>query len=148
MNDVSAATGMHQLGRLDEWIDRREQLARRYDELLSGLPVELPVPVPSGVRHARHLYAVLVDADAPISRDDLASGLREHRIGSSVHFQGIHLMTYYRDTYGLAPEDFPVATDWARRSISLPLHHQMTDDDVEDVATALATVLRLARAAA
>jgi dTDP-4-amino-4,6-dideoxygalactose transaminase len=148
MSDVSAATGIHQLGRLDEWIDRREQIAGRYDELLSGLPLELPTPVPSGVRHARHLYSVLVDADAPISRDDLAGGLREHQIGSSVHFQGVHLMTYYRETYGLAPEDFPVATDWARRSISLPLHHQLTDDDVHDVATAVATVLGLARAAA
>jgi dTDP-4-amino-4,6-dideoxygalactose transaminase len=148
MSDVSAAAGMHQLGRLDGWIDRREQLSQRYDELLSGLPLEPPPPVPQGVRHARHLHTVLVDADAPITRDDLASGLREQRIGSSVHFQGIHQMTYYRDAYGLRPEDFPVATDWARRSISLPLHHQMSDDDVEDVATALATVLRLARAAA
>lgn len=135
MTDVSAAVGLHQLRRLDGWIERREELAQHYNECLAHLPVELPPPVPDGTRHARHVYSVLVGVDAASSRDELIVALRARNIGSTVHFHGIHLQSYYRDRYGVRPEDLPVATDWAERSITLPLHPQMTESDVEDVAS-------------
>ena len=141
MTDISAAVGLHQLRRLDGWIDRREELARHYDECLADLPVELPPAVPEGARHAWHIYSVLVREDAATSRDELVAELRARNIGSTVHFHGIHLQSYYRDRYGLRPEDLPVASDWAERSITLPLHPQMTEADVEDVAETVAATL-------
>ncbi|HEX8207443.1 MAG TPA: DegT/DnrJ/EryC1/StrS family aminotransferase [Solirubrobacteraceae bacterium] len=148
MTDVSAAVGLHQLKRLDGWIERRDLLARHYDECLAGAPVELPPPAPDGARHARHIYAVLVREDAAATRDELVGVLRARNIGSTVHFHGLHLQSYYRDRYGLRPEDLPVASDWAERSITLPLHPQMTEGDVEDVAEAVSAALHRGRAAA
>ena len=108
MTDVQAALGLHQLPRLDEWIDRRAELWERYDELLAGLPLRDPVRRPSpDTRHARHLYQVLLEPDAPLSRDELLDGLTARNIGTGVHYRAVHLHPYYRDKYGLAPRGLP-----------------------------------------
>jgi dTDP-4-amino-4,6-dideoxygalactose transaminase len=141
MTDVQAAVGLHQLPRLDDWIDRRAELWDRYDELLTGLPLRTPVPPESHTRHGRHLYQILLDADAPLGRDQLLDALHERQIGSGVHYRGVHLHPYYRDRYALAPEHFPVATDISEHTLSLPLSPKLTDGDQDDVVAALREVL-------
>jgi dTDP-4-amino-4,6-dideoxygalactose transaminase len=141
MTDVQAALGLRQLPRLDAWIDRRTQLWERYDTLLAGLPLQTPAPPAPETRHARHLYQVLVQPDAPLQRDELLERLNEHRIGTGVHYRGVHLHPYYRDRYGLAPEDFPVATDISERTLSLPLSPKLNDPDQDDVVAALRELL-------
>ena len=141
MTDVQAALGLHQLPRLDEWIDRRAELWERYDQLLAGLPLVTPAPPAPDTRHARHLYQVLLEPDAPLSRDELLQGLTELNIGTGVHYRAVHLHPYYRERYGLAPEDFPVANTISERTLSLPLGPSVTDADQDDVAAALADLL-------
>src|SRR5205807_2788234 len=109
MTDVQAAVGLHQLPQLDSWIERRAHLWARYNEMLVHLPLETPPPPEPDTRHARHLYQVLVEPRAPLSRDDLLDGLTARKIGVGVHYRGVHLHPYYRDKYDLAPTDFPVA---------------------------------------
>src|SRR5262249_57982666 len=75
MTDLQAALGIHQLPRLDEWIECRALLWERYDELLAGLPLGLPASGDPGSRHARHLYQVLVEDGARLSRDELLGRL-------------------------------------------------------------------------
>jgi dTDP-4-amino-4,6-dideoxygalactose transaminase len=141
MTDVQAAVGLHQLPRLDDWIDRRAELWERYDELLTGLPLQTPPPPEPGTRHARHLYQVLLEPGAPLSRDGLLDGLAELKIGTGVHYRGVHLHPYYRDRYELVPEQFPVATGISERTLSLPLSPKVTDADQEDVVAALRELL-------
>jgi dTDP-4-amino-4,6-dideoxygalactose transaminase len=141
MTDVSAAVGIHQLTRLDGWIERRERLADAYDERLADLPLELPPRPPAHARHAHHLYMVRLRDDAPRSRDEVLADLHAARIGASVHFKAIHLFAYYRDRLGLRPDDLPVANRRSERSLSLPLFPAMTEADVEDVAGALTEAL-------
>jgi dTDP-4-amino-4,6-dideoxygalactose transaminase len=141
MTDVQAALGLHQLPRLDEWIDRRAELWERYDELLAGLPLRTPAAPEAGTRHARHLYQVLLDPDAPLGRDELLDGLTERNIGTGVHYRGVHLHPYYRERYGLAPEDFPVASAISERTLSLPLGPNVSEADQDDVVAALAELL-------
>ena len=141
MTDVQAALGLHQLPRLDEWIDRRAELWDRYDRLLAELPLDTPPPPEPDTRHARHLYQVLVSPEAPVSRDQLLDGLTARRIGSGVHYRGVHLHPYYRDKYGLEPSAFPVASDISDRTLSLPLSPKVTDADQDDVVAALTEVL-------
>lgn len=142
MSDVEAAVGIHQLPELDRWIDVREALARRYDELLAGLPLELEPPPRPGSRHARHVYAVRVGPEASAGRDELIESLRAARIGTSIHFKSVHMLTYYRDRYGLEERAFPVATDWSRRTVSLPLHPTMSRQDQDDVVASLGAAFR------
>ena len=141
MTDLQAAMGLHQLPQLDTWIDRRAELWERYDTLLDGLPLQTPPAAEPGTRHARHLYQVLVGADAPLSRDELIEALTRRRIGTGVHYRGVHLHPYYRDRYALTPEHFPVATDISERTVSLPLSPKVTEVDQDDVVAALRELL-------
>ena len=141
MHDISAAVGIHQLGRLDGWIARRRELAELYDSRLEGLPLELLPPVPGHAQHAHHLYIVRLSPIAAIDRDGLARGLRVRNIGTSVHFRSLHLHSYYRERFGFRPDDLPVAADWSERALSLPLFPAMTAEDVEDVAQAIEALL-------
>jgi dTDP-4-amino-4,6-dideoxygalactose transaminase len=142
MHDVAAAVGIHQLTRLDGWIDRRREIADAYDARLAGLPLETPPRPPAHARHAHHLYSVRLRNNALLDRPAVSRALRERNIGTTVHFHAVHLHSYFRDRFGLRPEDFPVASDWSARSLTLPLFPAMTRDDVEDVCRALEDVLR------
>ena len=142
MTDVQAALGLTQLPQLDGWIERRRELWDRYDELLDGLPLETPPPPAPHTRHARHLYQVRLSRGAPLCRDELLHALHEQNIGTGVHYRAIHLHPYYRDRYGLAPSDFPVATRISERTLSLPLGPSVSEADQRDVVDALRRLLR------
>ena len=141
LTDVQAALGLHQLPRLDGWIEKRAEVWDRYCELLAPLPLELPPPPDPGTVHARHLFQVLVAPDAPRSRDEVLDVLTELRIGAGVHYRGVHLHPYYRDRYGIAPEALPRTLDLSNRTLSLPLGPNVTEADQEDVAAALRIAL-------
>ena len=142
MTDVQAAVGIHQLPRLDGWIELRDQLWERYDAMLEELPLQGPPPPAPHTRHARHLYQVLLEPEAPVARDQLLDGLAARKIGAGVHYRGVHLHPFYRDTYGLAESDFPVASDISARTLSLPLSPKVTEADQDDVVAALSELLR------
>ncbi|MBV9192989.1 MAG: DegT/DnrJ/EryC1/StrS family aminotransferase [Solirubrobacterales bacterium] len=141
MTDVQAALGLHQLPQLDGWIEDRARLWDRYDALLADLPLETPPAPEPGTRHARHLYQVLLDPDAPLGRDELLDRLIERRIGTGVHYRGVHLHPYYRDRYGFQPADFPVATAISDRTLSLPLSPKVSEADQDDLVSALRDLL-------
>jgi dTDP-4-amino-4,6-dideoxygalactose transaminase len=142
MTDVQAAVGLHQLPRLDGWIDQRADLWDRYDTALAGLPLETPPPQAAGTRHARHLYQVLLAPGERVSRDELLDGLNERMIGAGVHYRGVHLHPYYEHRYGLRRQDFPVASDISERTVSLPFGPGVSEADQQDVIDALTDVLR------
>ena len=136
MTDVAAALGIHQLARLDAIVDRREELAQRYDAALEELPLELEPAPPPGMRHGRHLYAVSV-ADRNAGLEHLTAA----QIGTSIHFKPLHRLRYYRERYGLGDDAFPAASSYADRTLSLPFHQGMTDEDVDEVVAALTEAL-------
>ncbi len=137
MTDVAAAIGRVQLRRAQALADRRAAMAARYDEALADLPLRLPAHAPAGSTHAWHLYMVGVLPEAGLTRDQVVERLTDAGIGTSMHFIPLHLQPYWRDTYGLRPEDFPVATAWYDRTFSLPIYTKMTDADVDRVVEAL-----------
>lgn len=141
MTDVQAALGIHQINRLDGWIERRAELWTRYDTLLAALPVRLPPQPAGGTRHARHLYRIEVAPEAKIDRDALLDRLVTAGIGTGVHYRAVHLHPYYRDHYKLDPASLPIATAASERTLSLPLSPKVSDDDQDDVVTALTEAL-------
>lgn len=141
LTDVQAALGLHQLPQLDRWIRRRAELSDRYDRLLAGLPLRTPAPPERDTVHARHLYQVLVEPEAPLTRDELLDRLTAMNIGTGVHYRGVHLHPYYRDKYNLTEAQFPVASMISERTLSLPLSPKVTDADQDDVVAALTELL-------
>src|SRR6185436_17342396 len=91
MTDVQASLGIHQLPRLDGWIEYRARLWDNYDAQLRPLPLELPPPPDARMRHSRHLYQVQVGADSPLTRDELLSSLHDQRVGAGVPYRAVHL---------------------------------------------------------
>ncbi|HET6789429.1 MAG TPA: DegT/DnrJ/EryC1/StrS aminotransferase family protein [Aquabacterium sp.] len=137
LTDIAAALGLHQLQRLTGFQARREQIARRYDEALADLPLILPPrPVQAGDVHSWHLYVVRLSDATPVSRDAVIDSLFADGIGVSVHYIPLHLHPYWRDRYGLRPEQFPHSQHAYERLVSLPLYTRMTPADVERVAAA------------
>ena len=141
MTDVQAALGLHQLPMLNAWIERRAVLWARYDALLADLPVTTPPPANPDTTHARHLYQVTIDPAVALTRDQLLDGLTARRIGTGVHYRGVHLHPFYRDKYGLRPEQFPVASAISERTLSLPLSPKVSEADQDDVVEALRELL-------
>jgi len=137
MTDVQAALGLHQLPRLDEWIERRGEIWRAYDKRLAASPLDLPPPDAPGTRHARHLYQVLVPRNAAVARDEVLQRMTQANVGTGVHYRGVHLHKYYRERFSIDPASFPVATDMSGRTMSLPLQPDLTESDVTDVVDAL-----------
>lgn len=146
MSDVQAAIGLHQLRRLDQFIETRTHYANIYREAFAGLPeVELPARV-EGVRHAWHLFIILLRLDMlQIGRDEFMEALRQENIGTGVHFRSLHIQPYYRDALGLRPEDLPNAAAISDRILSLPLYPKMSERDVLDVVEAVRKVVAFYR---
>ena len=145
MMDIQAALGIHQLQALDSFIQQRHKWVQRYYEALSSWP-ELTLPerhTRYAYTHAWHLFAPLVNADATnITRDELMHQLKEHNIGTGLHYRPPHLYPYYRQTYGFKDGDFPHAEHIGRTVLSLPLFPDMTETDFDRVIVALKKIFR------
>lgn len=141
MTDVAAALGLQQLRRMQELRDKRAAMARRYTEAFADLPVQLPCTGNGDDLHAWHLYVIRLTRAAPISRDAFIQRMSDSGIGVSVHFIPLHRHPYWRDTYSLRGEDFPVAEEAFSRAVSLPLYTRMTDDDQLRVIEAVRRIL-------
>ncbi len=137
LTDIQSAIGIHQLHRLAEFNARRAEIAARYDEALGGIPgLVLPGRAAYDCFHPWHLFTVL-----PPDRPSFMNGLKDLGIGTGLHFEAVHLHTYYRRTYGYQDGDLPVAEKVCSRIVSLPLFPAMTDEDVEDVVAGVRAVL-------
>lgn len=144
-SDLHCALGTSQLARLDRFVARRRELARRYDQYLRPLaPQVRPVPRVAGGNPAWHLYVVLCDFPAlEPGRASLMTALRARGIGTQVHYLPVHRQPWYRDTE--CRLDLPGADTYYRACLSLPLFPDMTDQDVETVVHRLNEALRLSR---
>jgi dTDP-4-amino-4,6-dideoxygalactose transaminase len=135
LTDLQASLGRSQLRRLEERHERRIRISERYDALLTGGSVEVLPPVPDHATHARHLYLVL--AEDRRHRDELRARLFDAGIGTGVHFEPVHLLSWYRERFGYRPGSLPAAERFGGRTLSLPLSPALPDRDVERVARAV-----------
>jgi perosamine synthetase len=140
LTDLACALGLAQLERLDGMLADRARVAARYSEALADLE-GLGLPCPDAGGNLRGWFVFVVQVPHGHDRDEVVRALREHGIASKPYLPAIHLMTYYRETFGHREGEFPVCEDVAARSLALPFFPAMTDGQVERVATALARVL-------
>ena len=122
LTDMQAALATSQLQRADTMLDRRREIAKRYDEAFANTSIKTIVP-PANVSHAYHLYVVQLD-----DRKGVYDFLRTRNIMAQVHYIPVHLMPYYRQ-FGWQPGDFPNAERYYARCLSLPMFPTLTDDE-------------------
>jgi len=140
MFDLLASIGLGQLKRLPAFNEKRRKLAEHYTRGFADVSqVEVPT-VRADVTTNWHLYVIRL-RDTEVSRADLAQGLKERGIGTSVHYYPIHYHPYYRENYGFQQGDYPVTEREFERILSLPLFPKMEEADVDRVVGAVREVL-------
>lgn len=144
MMDIQASIGIHQLPRLEKYLKRREAIWRKYNEAFADLPLVIPMEATDDILHARHLYTPLLDLEnVGFDRDWFQEALYRENIGTGIHFVALHLHPYYAKTYGYKRGDYPDAEFVSDRTISLPLSAKLTDEDVDDVISAVKKICEL-----
>ena len=141
LTDVACALGLSQLSKLDQFLKRRAELAQRYRTELGGQAGLLLPDVAPGVRHAWHIFPILLEIERlAVDRRAILAALRAENIGATVHYVPVYWHPYYQGLgyrRGLCPR-----AEWAfERLLTLPLFPAMTDADADDVLAAVRKVL-------
>ncbi len=140
MTELQAALGRSQMQRLDAFVARRHQLAKRYDQLLAALPVTTPwqhVESYSGL----HLYVVRLQLDKiKQTHRQVVEALCEQGVGVNLHYIPVHTQPYYQ-RMGFKAGDYPQAEQYYAEAISLPMFQAMSDTQQDQVVAALQKVL-------
>jgi UDP-4-amino-4,6-dideoxy-N-acetyl-beta-L-altrosamine transaminase len=140
MTEMQAALGVSQMFRLTDYVTRRHQLARRYDELLANLPVISPWQHPDSYS-GLHLYPIRLQlGNIKKSHSEVFESLRAQGIGVNLHYIPVHTQPYHA-RMGFQPEDFPQAQAYYREAISLPMYQTLTDAEQDYVIAALSQAL-------
>jgi dTDP-4-amino-4,6-dideoxygalactose transaminase len=142
MTDIAASLGIHQLRKVRSFQQKRARIAALYDQGLADLPIIRPPRAAEGDVHSWHLYIVQLDGTAGVGRDLFIERMFADGIGCSVHYIPLHLHPYWRDTYKLTPEMFPVSQRIYEHTVSLPMYSRMTDANAARVITAVRGALK------
>jgi perosamine synthetase len=141
LTDIACALGLSQLKKLEANLLRRREIAAGYAAAFRDLAGVVPPAVRPDVKPAWHLYPIRLNLEKlTADRVQVFRALRAENIGVNVHYIPVHRHPYYRDRFGYAGGEYPIAEDAYERLISLPMFHGMNDRDVEDVIHAVRKV--------
>ena len=144
LTDVNAVIGLHQLKQLDQFQQRRIELAKDYFLKIDQAGLvhkDLGLPVADFEQSNWHMFQVILPlARLQRSRGDIMSALKEHGIGTGAHYPIITNFNLYRKL-GYSPESTPIAAEIGRSILTLPLFPTMSSHDIERVVQALTQVL-------
>lgn len=140
MTDIQAALGCSQLGRVDQFVGRRRNLAQRYDQHLRHLPLTLPWQHPDA-QSAWHLYVIRLDRErVAISHREVFERLRSADIGVNLHYIPIHTQPFFKKL-GFKSGDFPEAERYYEEAITIPLFPGMSEAQQDEVIDRLGRAL-------
>lgn len=137
MTEMQAALGISQLTRLNEFVERRQALAARYDTLLAAHPLRRPGRL-SDAYSAFHLYVVRLEDET--RHRAVFEELRAAGVGVNLHYIPVHLQPYYRNL-GYAVGDFPLAEDYYKRAISIPMYPDLLESEQDLVIKSVGSAL-------
>lgn len=144
LDEMSAVLGMIQLQRIEDLVQKREQVAAWYHQRLQGIEgIETPCPVSDTSRMSWFVYVIRVLP--PVSRDRLILQLAAEEIPTRPYFTPIHLQPFYREKYGYRRGDFPVTEYLGDVSLALPFSGVMSEDQVDYVCQRLCQQLHACR---
>ncbi|PIN67764.1 MAG: UDP-4-amino-4,6-dideoxy-N-acetyl-beta-L-altrosamine transaminase [Candidatus Altarchaeum sp. CG12_big_fil_rev_8_21_14_0_65_33_22] len=135
ITDFQCALGISQLKKLDDFIKRREQIVKIYDEEFENIDEVTTPYVKTNIKHAWHIYTILLYEK--INRDKFFNLMKAKNIGVNVHYIPIYKFSYYKENFNFNDKDFTVTEDVFSRIITLPLFQGMNDEDAYDVINAV-----------
>jgi perosamine synthetase len=138
--DIQAAIGLGQLEKLDRILELRRGVAERYDALLAGVERVTTMALDDH-DHRRSWFVYVIVLDASIDRPRVMEQLRARGVGTAEYVPCVHLQPYMRERYGFSEGLCPVAEEMSARTLALPFHARLDEDDQAYVAEALADAL-------
>ena len=141
LTDLASAMGIHQLKKAELFRAKRQAIVDQYNAAFKNLPVVLPQGAATNGLHSWHLYVLRLSDQCPLTRDQFVEALYSQGIGCSVHYIPLHLQPYWRDTYKLKTEHFPVSQKAYERMVSIPLYSKMTQSEIDRVIQAIQSIL-------
>jgi len=138
MNNIQAAMLLPQLGKIDDQWEKRDNLYKKYMNGLSEIPSIHYPKIVSNSKSAYHLFTIWVDDD---KRDEILHKLNEAEIGVAVNYRSIHLLKYFRKTFGFKNQDFPFAEEIGNRTVSLPFYPKLATKDVDYIVSNLRNII-------
>jgi len=143
LTDFQCALAQSQLKKLPGWVERRQEIAQRYDEFFLECPFIEPLTKRTGVSHAYHLYVIKLDLEElGIERAEVFQKLRDARIGVNVHYVPVYWHPFYREKFGYEKGLCPVTEAAYERILSLPIFPAMNGGDMDAVIDALDKALK------
>ena len=135
VDEVRAAYGLLNLKQVDQAIANRQKVAKKYREALRNVPGIRFFDDMPGVRHNYSYFPIFIKADEyGMSRDDLYFKMKETNVlGRRYFYPLISTFSTYRGLPSAAPENLPVATRLANEVICLPMHHELSDNDIDRI---------------
>ena len=130
MTNIQAAMLLNQLENIDETLQIRESICRKYEDGFKNNPHIRCMQIMPGTKSARHLFTIMV---APEKRDVVLRRIQDKEIGVAVNFRAIHLLTYYRNKFGFAKGMFPVAEKIGDSTITIPMYTKLTSEEIDYV---------------
>ena len=140
--DINCALGIVQMQRLDEIIEKRAQVANWYRERLIDEPRVTLMKIPENVTVSWFVLVVRLSDDyTQQNRDDILGKLRDAGVACSNYFTPIHLQPFYQEQLGYGPGNFPVTEALSARTVALPFHNHLSEDDVDAAVSELRKLL-------
>lgn len=135
MDEMSAALGISQLRRIEQFLEKRARVAAWYTERLRNVPGVRPPVVKPHVRMSWFVYVVTLEEG--LDRDPVMKLMEADGIPTRGYFSPIHLQPYIRERFGYRGGELPVTESVARRTMALPFHNKLTVEEVDIVVDAL-----------
>jgi UDP-4-amino-4,6-dideoxy-N-acetyl-beta-L-altrosamine transaminase len=129
MTDIQAALGIEQLKKNDNWVIKRREIVRKYDEAFNRFESIKPQKHPDDDGgYSYHLYIIQCE-----KREKLYQFLNDNEVNTQVHYIPIHLQPYYQEKYGFSRGNFPLAEKYYDHALSLPLYQTLKDSEQDKV---------------
>ena len=134
MSDLNASIGMHQIKKVERFMTLRKKYVSMYDRAFADVAELETLAVRDYATHAHHLYVISLHLERlTIDRDGFLDAIQYTGIGVALHYVALHLQPYYVKNFNTKPQDFPIASNYSERVITLPLYPKMSSADVERV---------------
>lgn len=140
MTDIMASLGLAQFRRYPDILNRRKEIIKRYDALLSDLFVTPMKHYDEKYESCGHLYLLRLNGKDEIQRNKVIEKMAEMGIATNVHYKPLPMHSAYKNL-GFKMEDYPNSFDMYKNEITLPLHTLLTDEDIEYVSESLKQLL-------
>jgi len=134
MSDINASIGIHQLKKVDSFLELRRKYVAMYDRAFADVPEIETLARHDDIEHGHHIYILALHLEQlTVDRDGFLDAMQESGIGVAVHYIALHLQPYYIENFNTKPQDYPVASNYSERILSIPLYPKMSEADVNRV---------------